>query len=92
MRYSSFAFVENTISNSSEVAKFLGSDRLLFYNHKQFGSFKNTFVKITSLSEFHFLDADDLFCRDKRDFYELRQQHKQSKIMAMNEASPDTYS
>ena len=39
------------------------------------------------------LDSEDLFCwyRQKSDFYELRQQHKQLKTTEMNEAWPDTY-
>ena len=65
MRYSRFTFVENTISNSPNVqrANFLGNDRLLVYATTdswyrllvlaiyKFGSFKNTFATITSLSE-----------------------------------------
>ena len=52
-RYSRFTFVENTISNLPKVlrAKFLGSDRLLcFSSICKFGSFKNSFATITSLS------------------------------------------
>ena len=50
-------FVENTISNSTKVpkAKFMGSDGLLcFISLCKFGSFKNPFVTITSLSELYF--------------------------------------
>ena len=56
-RYSRFTFVENTISNSPKVprAKFLGSDGLFcFSSIYKFGSFKNPFAMITSLSELYF--------------------------------------
>ena len=49
-------FVENTISNSSEVmrAKFLGSNGLFCFNSTcKLGSFKNPFAAITSLSELY---------------------------------------
>ena len=52
-----FIFVENTISNSPKVmrAKFLGSNRLFcFISICKFGSFKNPFATITSLSELCF--------------------------------------
>ena len=55
-RYSRFTFVENTISNSSEVtrAKFLGSNELFcFISICKFGIFKNPFATITSLSELY---------------------------------------
>ena len=53
-RYSRFTFVENTISNSPKV-KFLGSDRLFcFSSICKFGSYKNAFATITSLSELYF--------------------------------------
>ena len=55
--YSRFTFVENTISNSPKVprAKFLGSDELFcFSNICKFGSFKNPFAMIISLSELYF--------------------------------------
>ena len=48
---------ENTISNSPKVprAKFLESDRLsCFISTCKFGSFKNPFAAITSLSELYF--------------------------------------
>ena len=57
MRYSRFTFVENTISNLPKVprAKFLGNDGLLcFSSICKFGSFKNPFAAITSLSELYF--------------------------------------
>ena len=57
-------FVENTISNSPEVAraKFLGKDKLFcFISLNKFGNFKNTFATITNLPEFHFLDENDSF-------------------------------
>ena len=50
-------FVENTISNSPKVsrAKFLGSDGLFCVSSTcKFGSFKNPFAMITSLSELYF--------------------------------------
>ena len=49
--------VENTISNLPEVmrAKFLGSNGLFcFISICKFGSFKNPFTMITSLSELYF--------------------------------------
>ena len=52
-----FTFVENTISNSPKVtrAKFLGSDGLFCVSSLcKFGSFKNPFATITSLSELYF--------------------------------------
>ena len=52
-----FTFVENTIGNSPKVlrAKFLGSDGLFcFTSICKFGSFKNLFTMITSLSELYF--------------------------------------
>ena len=55
--HSRFTFVENTMSNSPKVlrAKFLGSDGLFcFSNIYKFGSFKNPFAIITSLSELYF--------------------------------------
>ena len=51
------ADVENTISNSPKIlrAKFLGSDGLFcFSGICKFGSFKNPFATITSLSELYF--------------------------------------
>ena len=57
MRYSRFTFIENTISNSLKVkrAKFLGSNRLFcFISICKFGSSKNPFPTITSLSELYF--------------------------------------
>ena len=55
--YSRFTFVENTISNLPKVprAKFLGSDGLIcFISICKFGSFKNPFALITSLSKLYF--------------------------------------
>ena len=57
LRYSRFTYVENTISNSPKVtrAKFLGSNGLFcFISICKFGSFKNPFATITSLSELYF--------------------------------------
>ena len=57
MRYSRFTFVENTISNSPKVtrAKFQGSNGLFYFiSICKFGSFKNPFAMITSLSELYF--------------------------------------
>ena len=56
-RYSRFTFVKNTISNLPEAmrAKFLGSNGLFcFTSISKFGSFKNPFATITSLSELYF--------------------------------------
>ena len=55
--HSRFTFVENTMSNSPKVlrAKFLGSDGLLCFSRIcKFGSVKNPFAIITSLSELYF--------------------------------------
>ena len=55
--YSRFTFVKNTISNktNAERAKFLASNGLFhFISICKSGSFKNTFVRITSLSDFFF--------------------------------------
>ena len=52
-----FIFVENNISNSPNLpsAKFLGSNKLVcFISICKFGSFKNSFLMITSLSEVYF--------------------------------------
>ena len=57
LKFSRFTFVENTISNSLKVrrAKFLGSDGLFCcITICKFGSFKNPFSTITSLSEVYF--------------------------------------
>ena len=62
-RYSRFTFVENTIGNSPKVTsvKFLGSNGLFcFISISKFGSFKNPFAKITSLSELYTLEAEDI--------------------------------
>ena len=56
-RYSRFTFVESTIGNFPNIlrAKFLGSDGLFcFTSICKFGSFKNPFATITSLSELYF--------------------------------------
>ena len=39
------------------------------------------------------LDAEDSFCwhKQRKYFYEPRQQHKQLKAMTINEARPDIY-
>ena len=74
-RYSRFNFVENTIGNSQKVprAKFLGSDGLFcFISTCKFGSFKNPFATITSLSE--------LYLRIRR-FFSLVQT---KKVISMN--------
>ena len=59
----------------------------------KFGSFKNNFATITSLSElylrFRIIYSVDKI--EKKDFYELWQQHKQLKKMEMSEVWPDTY-
>ena len=55
-RYNRFTFVENTFDNSLKVprAKFQGSDGLFYFiSICKFGSFKNLFATITSLSEIH---------------------------------------
>ena len=75
-------------------AKFLGSDGLFCFSSTcQFGSFKNPFAMITSLSElyFRFRRFILLVQTKKSDFYELWQQHKLLKTMEMSEVGPDTY-
>ena len=55
-KYSRFTFVKNTLSNSPKVmrAKFLESNGLFcFFSICKFGSLKNPFAKITSLSELY---------------------------------------
>ena len=55
--YSRFTFVENIISNPTKVPRtqLLGSDGLFcFSSICKFGSFKNPFKAITSLSKFYF--------------------------------------
>ena len=88
-RYSRFIFVKNTISYSTKVprAKFLKSDGLFCLSRLcKFGSFKNPFAKITSLSEFYFrFRRFVLLVKRKKNLYELWQQHKQLKIMEMSE-------
>ena len=52
-----FTFIENTTGNSPKVprAKCFGSDGLFFLiSICKFGSFKNSFATITSLSELYF--------------------------------------
>ena len=76
--YSRFTFVENTIGNSPKVsrAKFLGTDGLFcFTSICKFGSFKNPFAMITSLSE--------LYLRIRR-FFSLVQT---KKVISMNYGS-----
>ena len=75
---SRFTFFENTISNSRKVlrAKFLESDVLFcFISICKFGSFKNPFATITSLSE--------LYLRIRR-FFSLVQM---KKVISMNYGS-----
>ena len=55
---SRFAFVENNISNLPEVtrSKFLGTNGLFYFiNICKFGSLKNPFAMITSLSELYLI-------------------------------------
>ena len=79
--YSRFAFVENTIGNLPKVprVKFLGSDGLFcFTGIAEFGSYKNPFATITSLSELY-LDSEDLRCW-----------YKQKKVISLNYGSSTT--
>ena len=94
--YIRFTFVESTIGNLPKFprAKFLGSDGLFcFISICKFGSFKNPFVTITSLSELYFRLKRFILLvkRKKSDFYELWQLHKQLKTLEMGEFWPDTY-
>ena len=71
-------FVENTIGNSPKVprAKFLGSDGLFcFISICKFGSFKNPFAAIASLSE--------LYCRFRRFIFLMQTE----KVISMNYGS-----
>ena len=55
--YNRFTFVEKTISNSPKVSRtrFLGHDGVFcFISIWKFGSFKNPFATVTSLSELYF--------------------------------------
>ena len=77
-RYSRFTFVENIIGNSPEVPRaiFLRSVSLFcFISICMFGSFKNPFATITSLSE--------LYLRIRR-FFSLVQT---KKVISMNYGS-----
>ena len=96
--YSRFTFAENTISNSPKVlrAKFLGSDGLFcFSSICKFGSFKNPFATITSLSELYFKFRRFILLvqmkKKKKDFYDLGQQHKLLKTMEMSAVWPVSY-
>ena len=56
-RYGRFTFVQNTIGKTPKVtrAKYLLNNKLFcFISICQFGSFKNSFATISSLSEFYF--------------------------------------
>ena len=77
-RYNRFTFAENTFDNSQKVprAKFQGSDGLFYFiSICKFGSFKNLFATITSLSE--------LYLRIRR-FFSLVQT---KKVISMNYGS-----
>ena len=82
--------LSNTISNSPKAAKpkFLVSGRLFcFISISKFGSFKNLFPMINSLSKFT-LDSKIYSIgtnEKKKDFYELWQHHQQLKTMEMSE-------
>ena len=69
-------------------AKILRSNVLFFISICKFGSFKNPFATITSLSELYFRIRRFILLVEvkKSDFYELWQQYKQLKIMEMSEA------
>ena len=89
--YSGFTFVDNTISNSPKVSRvrFLRSDRLFsFISICKFGSFKNLFAMVTSLSElyFRFRRIIQLVQKKKVTSNELWQLHKQLEMMEMSEA------
>ena len=83
-------FVENTICNLLKVprARFLGSDWLFYFSSIcKYGSFKDSYAMITSLSEFCFIQIQKIYSvgtKEKSDFYELWQQHKQLKTMEMS--------
>ena len=72
----------------SHKSKFLGSNGLFcFISICKFGSLKNPFAMITSLSKLYLrIRRFSLGTIKKSDFYELWQQHKQLKTMEMNEA------
>ena len=96
LRYSRFTFAEDTISNSPKVsrAKFLRSNGIFcFISIWKFGSFKNSFATITSLSELYFrIRRFILLVQTKKgDFCELWQQHKQLKTMEMRETWADIF-
>ena len=52
-----FTFVESTIRNSTKVvwAKFLGRDKMYYFNISKFDSYKKPFVTIASLPELYFI-------------------------------------
>ena len=77
--YSRFTFLENSVTNSPKVltAKFMGSEKLFcFSSICKFGSFKNPFSMITSLSELHFR-----FWRFTQMFVQMK------KVISMNYSS-----
>ena len=79
-----------TILQKSQEPSFWDKIDYCFVSMCKFGSFNNLFAMITSLTELQIqnLDSLDLFCqyKEKKDFYELWQQHKQLKTMEMGEA------
>ena len=95
--YNRFTFVENTIGNWPKVLRveLLGSDGLFCFISIscKFGSFKNPFALITSLSELHFRFRRNILLvqTKKSDFYELWQQHKQLKTIEISEDWLDTF-
>ena len=89
--YSRFTFAESTIGSSPKLprARFLESDGLFcFISVCNFGSFKNPFATIASLSElyFRFRRFYPFGTNERSDFYELPQQIKQLKTMEMSES------
>ena len=67
---------------------FLGSNRLFcFININRFGSFKNLFATITSLSELNFRCRFIVGTNRRSIIYELWQHDKQLKTMEMNAIS-----
>ena len=85
-RYSRFAFVKKSISNSPKVlrANFRGSNRLFCFSRIcEFGGFNNYFAMINKIFS--------VGKNEKNDFFEIWQQHKLLKTMEMSEVWPDTY-
>ena len=75
-RYSRFTFVENAIGNSPKVTRItllVSNELFCFISICKFGTFKNPFAIITSLSELYFRSRRFIILvQTKKVIYELR--------------------